>query len=202
MTKNKTLLLIAGVAIMLAGATSAYGYLERWEGWFNSGYLICLDSRFDYTTGSGTLEDMTDGSDDYFFVSSVTPSTFTCESGEYAGYYIMLWPDASGSKPTGQAVIRKSLMAPPGQARRFSIYPPTPQSPNRLLSSPSKAPGIQRTITITLTITLLHPPIAQTGITAAAVLRASLQEDTAAVKASCRRSKTLSFAGGALPLLA
>ncbi|TKJ38487.1 hypothetical protein CEE36_10615 [candidate division TA06 bacterium B3_TA06] len=99
---KKTLLIIAAVAVMLVGATSAYGYYEHWNGWFNSGYLKYLGATFDYTTGSGVLEDRTFGDVDSFFVNAVDVSTFTCESGEFAGYYIMLYPDASGWKYTGQ----------------------------------------------------------------------------------------------------
>ncbi|TKJ42888.1 hypothetical protein CEE36_06375 [candidate division TA06 bacterium B3_TA06] len=101
--RTKKLLLIAAVAVMLVGATSAYGYYETWDGWFNSGELEYFNSPFYYTNGEGVLQDRTYGSVDSFFVNFVTPSTFTCESGEYEGYYIMLWPDASGSKPTGQS---------------------------------------------------------------------------------------------------
>jgi len=57
-----------------------------------------------YTYGEGTLEDNTYGSSDTFFVSAICFSTFTCgEGGPYEGYYIKLWPGASGSKPTGQS---------------------------------------------------------------------------------------------------
>jgi len=100
--KPKTLLIIAAVAVMLVAATSAYGYYEAWDGWFNSGYLEYFGARFEYTGGEGVLYDCTYGDVDSFFVYAVTPGTFTCESGEYAGYYIKLWPGASGSKPTGR----------------------------------------------------------------------------------------------------
>jgi len=51
-----------------------------------------------YTYGEGVLRDYTAGSVDSFFVSTVTPSTFTCTG---VGT-IRLWPGASGSKDTGQ----------------------------------------------------------------------------------------------------
>jgi hypothetical protein len=103
--RTKKLLLIAAIAVMLAGATNAYGYgyYEGWDGWFNSGELKYLGATFEYTEGSGVLEDTTAGSVDSFWVPTVTPSTFTCESGIYKGYSIQLWPDASGRKPTGQS---------------------------------------------------------------------------------------------------
>ncbi|TKJ38027.1 hypothetical protein CEE36_10840, partial [candidate division TA06 bacterium B3_TA06] len=91
MSKTTKALLIAAIAVMLVGATSAYGYYEHWDGWFNSGYLTYGDT-YDYVSGEGVLQDRTYGSVDSFFVNFVTPSTFTCESGEYEGYYIMLWP--------------------------------------------------------------------------------------------------------------
>ncbi|TET22313.1 MAG: hypothetical protein E3J71_06510 [Candidatus Stahlbacteria bacterium] len=98
---KKTLLLIAAVAVMLAGATSAYGYYETWDGWFNSGYLTYDGNTFNYTSGSGMLDDVTNGSIDEFCITAVTLSTFTCAS---SGYYIRLWPTgATGWKYTGQS---------------------------------------------------------------------------------------------------
>jgi opacity protein-like surface antigen len=99
----KKLSIIAAVAATLAAATSASAYHETWNGWFNSGYLTYMNNTFDYTSGEGELEDMTDGDDDEFFVSATDVSTFTCQSGQFQGYYIMLYPDASGSKPTGRS---------------------------------------------------------------------------------------------------
>ncbi|TKJ44272.1 hypothetical protein CEE36_00590 [candidate division TA06 bacterium B3_TA06] len=85
---------------MLVDATSAYGYYEGWDGWFNSGFLTFLEGDpFDYVEGEGRLEDLTSGDVDTFFVSTITPSTFTCAT---SGWTIKLWPGASGSKPTGQ----------------------------------------------------------------------------------------------------
>jgi hypothetical protein len=100
---KKTLLLIAGVAIMLAAATSASAYLEYWEGWFNSGYLKYKGYTFNYTEGESTLEDHTVGDVDSFSVSAITSSTFTCSTqGPYMGCYIKVWSNPSGSKDTGQ----------------------------------------------------------------------------------------------------
>ncbi|MEA3312299.1 MAG: hypothetical protein U9Q76_08810, partial [candidate division WOR-3 bacterium] len=49
---SKKLLIITAIAVMLVGATSAYGYWEAWSGWFNSGYLTLFgDARFEYTYG-------------------------------------------------------------------------------------------------------------------------------------------------------
>jgi len=122
---TKKLLIIAAVAVMLAVATSAYSYYEAWDGWFNSGYLECLDDTFYYTSGSGTLWDRTYGSVDSFFIYAVTPSTFTCESGEYAGYYIKLWPGATGWKDTGQSGHKEAYNgAWTGKARLYIPDPP------------------------------------------------------------------------------
>jgi hypothetical protein len=102
--KPKALLLIAGVAIMLAAATSASAYLEYWEGWFNSGYLVYDDYTFNYTEGESTLEDHTVGDVDEFSVSSITSSTFTCSTGGgYYNYSIKVWSDPSGWKDTGRS---------------------------------------------------------------------------------------------------
>jgi len=120
---KKTLLVIAAVAVMLVGATSAYGYHETWDGWFNSGWLECLGARFEYTGGEGRLFDHTYGSVDSFFVYAVTPSTFTCESGEYAGYYIRLWPGATGWKDTGQSGHKEAYNGGwTGKARLYRPY--------------------------------------------------------------------------------
>jgi hypothetical protein len=102
--KPKALLLIAGVAIMLAAATSASAYLEYWEGWFNSGYLVYDDYTFNYTEGESTLEDHTVGDVDEFSVSSITSSTFTCSTGGgYYNYSIKVWSNPSGWKDTGRS---------------------------------------------------------------------------------------------------
>jgi len=99
--RTKKLLLITAVAVMLVGATNAYGYYEAWDGWFNSGQLRLDDTyTFDYVSGQGTLEDTTAGSFDSFTVYAIPVLTFTC-SGVGT---ITLWAHtASGRKPTGQS---------------------------------------------------------------------------------------------------
>jgi|GEM_PF-988941 len=128
---KKALIVIAAIAVMLVGATSVYGYYEVWDGWFNSGSLRLDDTyTFNYVSGQGLLEDTTAGSVDSFFVSTVTPSTFTCESGEYEGYTIKLWPGASGYKYTGQSGQKEAEGDPTptwtGFARRYIPDPPNP----------------------------------------------------------------------------
>jgi hypothetical protein len=123
MFNKKTLLLIAGVAIMLAAATSAYGYHEWWDGWVNSGYLEYDGYTFYYSYGSDTLEDLTDGDVDEFYVPGVTPSTFTCSTGGgYFGSYIKLWVNPYGStKDTGQEG-QKEVNGNPTWTGRAMLY--------------------------------------------------------------------------------
>ncbi len=99
---KKTLLIIAAVAVMLVGATNAYGYHEVWNGWFNSGYLTFLGSdTFDYVEGQSTVEDITAGSVDSFVIRAILYRSFYCAT---TGYTIRLWvTTASGSKDTGQS---------------------------------------------------------------------------------------------------
>jgi len=125
---TKKLLLIAAIAVMLVGATSASAYYESWDGWFNSGYLKYLGATFDYTEGEGILTDTTAGSVDSFLVPTITPSTFTCESGDFEGYSIQLWPGASGRKPTGQSGQKEvhDNATWSGYARLYIPQPPDP----------------------------------------------------------------------------
>jgi len=104
MTKNKTLIVIAAIAVMLVGATNAYAYTECWNGWFNSGELTLTlgqqEYPFDYVSGQGVLEDTTNGDVDEFVIHTIPVLTFTC-SGVGT---IKLWAHtASGWKDTGQS---------------------------------------------------------------------------------------------------
>lgn len=49
MPKYKNLMLVVAVAVMLAGATSAYAYSEKWEGFFGSGTITYNDTTYTYT---------------------------------------------------------------------------------------------------------------------------------------------------------
>ncbi len=66
---KKTLLLIAGVILVLAAATSAYGYREAWDGWFRTGTLYYNGHAYvnTETTTYGTAGDSTIGARDTFF---------------------------------------------------------------------------------------------------------------------------------------
>jgi len=33
--RDKKILIVAAIAVMLVGATSAFGYYESWDGWVN-----------------------------------------------------------------------------------------------------------------------------------------------------------------------
>jgi len=97
---KKTLLVIAAVAVMLVAATSAYGYHEVWDGWFNSGYLTLDSDTFDYVEGQSTVEDYTAGSVDSFTIWAIPYRSFYCAT---TGYTIRLWvTTATGWKYTVQ----------------------------------------------------------------------------------------------------
>jgi hypothetical protein len=97
---TKKLLVIAAVAVMLVGATRAYGYYEVWNGWFNSGYLTLDSDTFDYVEGQSTVEDTTAGSVDSFTIHAIPYRSFYCAT---TGYTIRLWvTGASGWKYTDQ----------------------------------------------------------------------------------------------------
>ena len=121
---SKKLLLIAAIAVMLVGATRAYGYYEVWNGWFNSGYLTLDSDTFDYVEGQSTVEDTTAGSVDSFTIHAIPYRSFYCAT---TGYTIRLWvTGASGWKYTdqegqkqayngawsGKAILRRSGLPP------------------------------------------------------------------------------------------
>ncbi|TKJ44016.1 hypothetical protein CEE36_02535 [candidate division TA06 bacterium B3_TA06] len=127
--RNKKLLLIAAVAVMLVAATSAYGYWEAWDGWFNSGYLIYLGDTYDYVSGEGILEDRTFGSVDSFYINTVTPGIFTCTR---TGYTIKLWVTTpSGSKDTGQEG-QKQVDEAEWSGNAIRIIPQPPPNPPKI----------------------------------------------------------------------
>jgi len=98
---KKTLLVIAAVAVMLVGATRAYGYYEVWNGWFNSGQLTYDGYTYNYVEGQSTVEDTTAGSVDSFTIHAIPYRSFYCAT---TGYTIRLWvTTATGWKDTGQS---------------------------------------------------------------------------------------------------
>ncbi|MBA7600430.1 hypothetical protein ES703_07482 [subsurface metagenome] len=126
---KKTLLVIAAVAVMLVAATNASAYCEAWTGWFNSGYLEYFGATFEYTNGEGRLEDRTYGSVDSFYITTVTPSTFTCTR---TGCTIKLWVTTpSGSKDTGQEG-QKQVDEAEWSGNAIRIIPQPPPNPPKI----------------------------------------------------------------------
>jgi len=82
---SKKLLLIAAIAVMLAGATSAYGddYThERWDGWFNSGHLNYDSKTYTIVESYSTVDDSTyipENRDTFYLTVDVL--TFVCAAG-------------------------------------------------------------------------------------------------------------------------
>jgi len=94
---TKKLLLIAAIAVMLVGATSAYGYYESWNGWFNSGYLRYGGNDFTSVGGWDVVSDSTidEELDDFYLKVNV------CVHFVYGSDTIMLGIDGfTGSKET------------------------------------------------------------------------------------------------------
>lgn len=83
MSKTTKALLIAAVAVMLVGATNAYGYEEGWDGWFTDGYLDCNDKTYDYVEGDNVVDDSTNnlGTVDLFYRLSIPAIAFVCAAG-------------------------------------------------------------------------------------------------------------------------
>jgi len=100
MRKNKTLLIIAAVAVMLVAATNASAYHEHWDGWFNSGYLTYDGYTYNHVEGIGGVADTTNGDVDEFFLDAITVITFYCSGTD--GTIVVRLTSSSGSKPTGQ----------------------------------------------------------------------------------------------------
>ncbi|MEA3311213.1 MAG: hypothetical protein U9Q76_03220, partial [candidate division WOR-3 bacterium] len=97
---SKTLLVIAAIAVMLAAATSASAYYERWEGWFNSGHLTYGGYTYNYAYGEGIVEDYTSGDIDTFAIHAIPVLGFTCL--ENGGTIVLRVITSTGWKPTGQ----------------------------------------------------------------------------------------------------
>jgi len=119
---TKKLLLIAAVAVMLMGATNAYGYWESWDGWFISGTLTYGGNDFTSVGGWDVVSDstITDKPDDFYLKVNV------CVYFVYGSDTIMLGIDGfTGSKETdttgtkegsggwlGSAILRRSGLPP------------------------------------------------------------------------------------------
>ena len=105
---KKTLLIIAAVAVMLMGATNAYGYHEIWNGWVNSGTLYYDSKTYRYVEGGMEVDDSTyifpsppsPGLDTFGIWTSIPRIAFVCAAGDYDSIFVYIsrvW----GGKPYG-----------------------------------------------------------------------------------------------------
>jgi len=101
---KKTLLIIAAIAVMLMAATSAYGYYEDWDGWFNSGYLTYGGNEFTSIGGWDVVSDSTiDDKPDDFYLLNDAMVDFVYDGGWYEDTITLGVSGFTGSKPTGQS---------------------------------------------------------------------------------------------------
>jgi hypothetical protein len=101
---KKTLLLIAGVAIMLTGATSAYAYHEGWDGWFNSGTLYYNSKTYTISGSCFCADDSTFSvTVDTFYVTAVPRIAFICAAGYGDSIFVYIDVTFTGWKYTGQS---------------------------------------------------------------------------------------------------
>ncbi|MCK4334703.1 hypothetical protein KAX06_07995 [candidate division WOR-3 bacterium] len=100
---TKKLLIIAAVAVMLAGATSAYGYWEQWSGWWYSGTLTY--NSHDYTAVDfGYVSDSSFSREtDTFYLPQDVIVNFIYVVGEIEDTIEFENTVFTGSKPTGQS---------------------------------------------------------------------------------------------------
>jgi hypothetical protein len=97
---KKTLLLIAGVAIMLAGATSAHAYHEIWDGWFDSGSLHYNSKTYTVVENNLIVNDSTYSPTRDTFYLTVDVIAFVCAAGYNDSIFVCI-PTFTGGKETG-----------------------------------------------------------------------------------------------------
>jgi len=116
--KNKTLIVIAAIAVMLMGATSAYGYQEDWNGWFNSGYLRYGGNDFT-SVGSDIVSDSTilELRTDNFYLKANASVDFVYDGGWYEDTISLGISRFFGSKTTGQSGTKEGSGGWSGSAR-------------------------------------------------------------------------------------
>ncbi|MEA3311792.1 MAG: hypothetical protein U9Q76_06195 [candidate division WOR-3 bacterium] len=121
---SKTLLLIAAIAVMLVGATSAYGYHEAWDGWFSWGILYYEDSAYTCSSPGGTVYDSTAGTvDNFYFSGGIPVAAFVCSAINDTIYLTV--SSSTGSKTTGQSGTKEGNGDWSGSAvRRGPSHPP------------------------------------------------------------------------------
>ncbi len=124
---KKTLLIIAAVAVMLVGATSAYGYWEQWDGWWYSGTLTY--NSHDYTAVDfGYVSDSTfSDTTDTFYLPQDVIVNFIYVVGEIEDTIEFEDTVFTGSKPTGQSGQKEGSGEWAGMAilRRSGLPPDT-----------------------------------------------------------------------------
>ena len=104
---KKPLLIIAAVAVMLVGATSAYGDYtqEIWNGWFSWGTLTYDDYNYYYSADGGVVLDTVNdaGTYDLFYLTQQAQlvEAFVCSQLDDTIYLAVSYVD--GSKPHGES---------------------------------------------------------------------------------------------------
>jgi len=103
MRRNKTLLIIAAVAVMLMGATSASAYYEGWDGWFNSGSLDYDSKTYEYVEGGIGVDDSTVTAvrRDTFYRTAIPAIAFVCAAGPGDSIFVYI-ATFTGGKATGE----------------------------------------------------------------------------------------------------
>lgn len=105
---KKTLLVIAAVAVMLLGATSAYGYYETWDGWWSSGTIEYDENTYTHSGEGFMIRDSTysETRDTFYFSSgAVNLMPFVCDDVNPPDTIFLALPLSGtyGGKPTGQS---------------------------------------------------------------------------------------------------
>ncbi|MBA7692546.1 hypothetical protein ES703_101113 [subsurface metagenome] len=118
MSRITKALLITAVAVMLMAATSAYGYYEDWDGWFNSGYLRYGGNDFT-SVGSGIVSDstLTLEEEDDFYLKANASVDFVYDGGWYEDTITLGISNFFGSKPTDQSGQKEGSGGWSGSAR-------------------------------------------------------------------------------------
>jgi len=116
---TKKLILIAAVAVMLVGATNAYGYYEDWDGWFNSGTIsINYGSRVFTSVGMGIVSDSTiELKPDDFYLKANACVDFVYVDDGYEDTLTLGISRFFGSKPTDQSGQKEGSGGWSGSAR-------------------------------------------------------------------------------------
>jgi hypothetical protein len=101
--RTKKLLLIAAIAVMLAAATSAYGYHEVWDGWWSSGWIDYNDHLYTQSGEGGYIRDYTYSAtrDTFYFGAAMALIPFVCEEIDDTICLELPLSETYGGKETG-----------------------------------------------------------------------------------------------------